>query len=226
MKKIPREALENFSEDALTVSFDCSFEVVRKAKVAAGLKPEQPVSVECLKEIRLLTTAITIDHAAHRYNCTTADVLRAYYNRRPRNNLKYYTLNELKPWFATGLPFETLAETLNCSVRHLQANFKEVRKELTGRDRLSEQAKDELLNALMNKEGTQAELADKFGVSQSTVSRLKPDRQKRKAYNFLSEEDWAKLISEVKTRKLSISEASRVYNISRPSIYQRLKEDK
>ena len=84
----------------------------------------------------------------------------------------------------------------------------------------AKRTRDELIAEDLVKGIPQAELAIKYGITQSMISKLNPNPIKKKRGKPLPKETWDELLSQYP--RFTVSDLSRMYKVSRASIYSRL----
>lgn len=217
---LTKETLEAFTELDCAVAFELPLREIRKRKKLLRL-PLEEASVHLLKEIKFEADGIPAEKAARLYNCSLQDVLKARYRSLSYPKKNKPSIEELKPYFAAGIPYADISNYLNCSIRYIKQKALEVPEiVLPTVSKLSNVDVLDIKEAL--KEGeTQSSLAKKYNVSQTSVSRLNPNKQKRAPYTKLTDEQWRTLIASIKDGTETVLSASIKWNISRCSIYNR-----
>lgn len=210
------------TEDELVAALDCTYLEIREAlakcnrdipkTIPTGLKQEiYDESLQCADEryddVNWISSAYGIA-----YNI-------AYYYRINPPKAEEYTRRIIE--FHKANPKATRKEI---QARLNMSGYKVNR--ALGRSRahnyLEHSEKEIVRDRLINGE-LQQDLAKEYGVSQSTISKLNPNRSTRVRRDPLSDERWAQLKDSLKT--LNVSEVSRQYNISRAYIYKRLNNE-
>lgn len=224
MPSVPKEVLQLYSESQCAIAYDISILQVRKAKARYGIALEQPLCREGLLEIYYTQTDHTLQWIMAAYEIDLNQAVKGRY-RRPK--AKAYTTpkaEDLIPWLATGLSYDTIADALGCSHRYVHKVAKEHKHLFPSKrpSKLTVEEQQQIVSALVNKTKTQIELAEDFKLSQATISKLNPNKQTRKQYNRLSKEQWDELLKELSNGETP-SALSRKYNVARNAIYQKQK---
>lgn len=215
-----------FTEAQCAASFDTSILSVRRQKHRAKLSLESPLAYDCLREIKLTCLDKSIQETAELYICSKQDVLKARYHLSKSRPNTRPTIDELKQWLLAGLSEAEIAEEFGCTARHVSIMKKQIPEyqELFGSHRLGKAEVEQVRNALANKTATQQELARLYNLSQSRISQLNTNKQKRAPYGRLTDAVWAKIKPLI--GKKQIAELARDHNLSRGAIYGRLKKEK
>ena len=224
--RIPVEALRLFTEAQCSASFDTPIVGVRRQKSRAGIALESPLSYNGMKELKHTCLDKSIQETAELYQCSKAEVLKARYHLSKSRPNTRPTVDELKPWLLAGLSEAEIAEEFGCTARHVSKIKQQLPEyqELFGSQRLSKTEVEHVRIALAKKLATQQELAIVYNISQSRVSQLNPNKQKRALYGKLTDAVWAKIKPLI--GKKQIAELARDFNLSRGAIYGRLKKEK
>lgn len=142
-----------------------------------------------------------------------------YRSMAPVNaKLNLATDDDIKQYIAAGFDPKTIASLLNCSVRRVTKlrgpRSKAVVTEET-RAAIVADIKDGMLHHT---------IAIKYGVSESLVSKLNPNKVAKPKRPPLDDTEWA--LAKASLTRYSISEVARMHNVSRAYIYGRLAKEK
>lgn len=138
--------------------------------------------------------------------------------REPPDNVKLTATDEtdIRQLATLGLSPLAIAERLGCSSY-------QVRKALGFERAIIDDVTIESVRNDLAKGFTQKEIALRYGISESSVSNIKPNKIAKPKRRPPSDKDWESLKTSM--RLYSISELARMYNISRAYIYARLAKE-
>lgn len=93
----------------------------------------------------------------------------------------------------------------------------------SGRSKVPKHELSNQIGAMLAKGLTQEEIAGELGISQASVSLANPSRKSKNRGKPLPDKDWEGLKASMD--QYTISELARMYKVSRPYIYARLKRE-
>lgn len=224
MEPFNKAVLAAFTETQVVNTFEVSYLDVRIAKRRLGLSLESPVSYGCLQEISYLHDEESITSICNKYRCEPTEVQKARYRLPKKQAYTRPKAEEIVPWLATGLAETTIADALGCSVRYVRRMAKQHADMFPTRahTRLSAEQEQALVAQLKQGCYTQEQIATAFGVSQSKISQLNPNKQTRAPYGKLTDKAWKEIKTALINKDAGVSELARRYNVSRGAIYQKI----
>lgn len=212
-----------FTEDMIVRSLQCSYLDFRRALIQAKLALPDSLSKGMHFEIyRMYSVGADIRYnrvkwIADSYGIsqTTASKFRA---EPPANkDLVLYTERELKDYLDAGFEPDILVQEFKCPLNKVK------RLKSKSRTKIPDEVKEAILVDLDSKM-THVEIAAKYGISASMVSKINPVKVAKPKSRPLDETDWQ--LAKASLQRYSVSEVARMHNVSRAYIYGRLAKEK
>lgn len=212
-----------WTEENVTRAFECSYLEFRTALLQAGLQvpTEKPIGLltEIYREFNIGADDRyeNAEWVSKAYGISRSSAIR-HCNNPPDNLVRTaMPIEDIKTYYEAGFDIITIGNLFDVPVTAIRKalNIK--------RAIISEEVKEAIVCEI--EDGTlHRDIALKYGVSESTVSSLNPNKIHKTRRQGLEEKEWQDL--KVSLNSYSISELSRLYNISRGYIYARLAKEK
>lgn len=210
-----------YSEDEIVEAFACEYKDFRLALTKHDIPAPETIphklQLEIYREYSVGNEWYdSVSWIANTYSISMASAVR-FRQEKPQQLISTgHTLKDIERYAEAGFDQISIANALGCSANQVRRALGVKRQTVTADIKLA--ILDDLAAGYQQKV-----IALKYGVSESTVSYLNPNKIKKGRCKGLSDHKWQSLKAEM--RMYSVSELSRLYNVSRAYIYARLKKD-
>lgn len=212
----------SYTEDTIVHTLLCSYVEFRLALIQADMQvPAATAGVheEIYREHNLGADERydSAEWISKSYGISYSTARRYCKEPAPSVSLTGCTDEDIKRHLDAGFDPMTVAELLGCTSLRIRKIMQPARANITA------DVKDAIVSEL-NKNVPQKTIALKYGVSESSVSKLNPNKVSKPKKKPLDEKSWDSL--KVSMQRYSVSELARMYNVSRAYIYARLAKEK
>lgn len=213
-----------FTEDMIVHSLQCSYLDFRRALIEDGAELPDTLSKGMHLEIyRMYSSGVDARYerlkwiaANYGISPTTASKFRS---KAPTSrDLLLHTEEDIKKFIEAGVDADTIIEKFKVS-KHKLKKLRGVSHKRVIPDEVVEGILADLKSHM-----PQADIAAKYGVSASTVSKINPDKISKPKSKPLDDDEWQ--LVKTSLQRYSISEVARMHNVSRAYIYGRLAKEK
>lgn len=213
-----------YTEDSIVRTLKCSYLDFRQALIKAGeALPDSSTTSLHFEIYREYISGVDeryeeLDWIAKSYGLSLPTSAR-YRSLPPvTTKLLLATDDDIKQYLTAGFDAKTIASLLNCSVRRVN-KLRGPKSKSNVTDELREAIITDLAKGML-----QRTIAIKYGVSDSLVSKINPNKVAKPKRPPLDETEW--LLAKASLTRYSVSEVARMHNVSRAYIYGRLAKEK